>query len=39
LPDAVNARVREPATPVPDMIAAFTPNLAVYDALITEAAS
>ena len=39
MPEAVKARLAEPVTPVPDLIAAFIPNLAVYDALITEVAS
>jgi hypothetical protein len=39
MPDAVQTRLAEPVTPVPNLIAVFTPNLAVYDALITEVAS
>jgi hypothetical protein len=39
LPDAVQARLAGPVAPTPTGLAAFSPNLAVYDALITEAAS
>jgi hypothetical protein len=39
VPDSVQARMALPATPAPDLVAVFTPNLAVYDALITEVAS
>jgi hypothetical protein len=39
LPDAVKERMAGPAAPTPTGLAAFLPNLNVYDALITEAAS
>jgi hypothetical protein len=39
LPDAVKARLAGPVAPPATGLAAFLPNLDVYDALITEAAS
>jgi hypothetical protein len=39
VPNAVTARLAEPLPPPPTALAPFTPNLGVYDALITEAAS
>ena len=39
LPDSVKARLAGPVESTPTGLAAFLPNLAVYDALITEAAS
>jgi hypothetical protein len=39
LPDAVKTRLAEPLPPPPTALAPFTPNLGVYDALITEVAS